>query len=103
MISITMQLGIAPIPETKSRSRVHTADGKPARAVNKRTDRAESIVERRNAIIAICKHEPTTIAEIKEATGIKDGTLADDIRKMLDESMLRRRLHRAEALYWVPA
>lgn len=99
-MSLALILGLAPIPESKTRGRVHTADGKPARPVNNRGDRTEAIAERWDAIRAICAHEPTTIAELQEATGIKDGTLADDLRKLVEKGTLRRRMHRAEALYW---
>lgn len=102
-MTIAMILGLAPIPAKTATGRQHTADGKPARPINNRGDRADAIEARWAAIRAICAHEPTTIAELRDATGIKDGTLADDLRKMFDKGLLRRRLHRAEALYWVAA
>ena len=101
MITIAMQLGIIPLLEPRAKGRAHTADGKPPRVINKRIDRAEEIADRWAAITAICI-EPTTKLELCEATGIKGGTLDDDLRKMVEKDLLRRRLHRSESLYWVP-
>ena len=102
MSMIGMLLGIEPIPEPKAKGRTHLADGR-AETVHKRTDRIEAIAARWDAIKAICSHEPCTRKELLEATGFKEGTLADDLNKMVEKGLIRKRVHRQEWIYWVAA
>ena len=106
-MSITMLtlLGFAPPPEPKKKAkgRVHTADGKPPKEIHKRTDRSEAIAKRWEAIEALCRIEPTTMVELKEALGFREGTLADDLKKMVAAGRLKSREHRRENVYWVSA
>lgn len=99
MISIAMQLGLEPKREKLASGVIHTADGKPPKIIHKRTDRKEAITERRMAILAICSHEAVTMAQLKEALEIKEGTLAADLRAMVQEGTLRM-FKRRDAMHW---
>lgn len=88
MIDLAMQLGLSPVPAKTTTGTMHTADGQPPKVIHKRGDRAEAIKERRTAILEICK-EPVTFRQIKEALSIKEGTLAADLRAMVNDNTLR--------------
>lgn len=99
MIDLAMQLGLSPVPAKTATGTVHTADGQPPKVINKRSDRAEAIKERRAAILAICRHEAVTMSQLKEALEIKEGTLAADLRAMVNDDVLRM-FKRGSAMHW---
>ena len=91
------------MPTKKNSGRRYLAKGSADRGTNLSPAREEDIKERRAHISAICRVEPVTRREIREATGIALSTIEDDLKKMIDAGNLRSRLHKFENLYWVPA
>lgn len=103
MSDIAMLLGLTPMPKKTAAGRKHIPEGclsvKSGGAIaevrQKAADRRDYIVQE------LVLSGPMTGAEIAEFTEANAATSAEDLKVLVDSGRVKKRMHKAENLYWV--
>lgn len=104
MNDIAMLLGLAPMPKKTATGRKHIPEGclsvksvgGPCEAVRQKA------AERRDYIVQeLTLSGPMTGIEIAELTGANANTSAEDLKVLIACERIKKRMHKAENLYWV--
>lgn len=104
MISIAMQLGLAPLPATPVSGRVHRADGSAPENKHETCGdrRAEKVRQRHGDILdTLTINGPTLFKDLCRAMKVSHDTMKSDMRALLDEGRVGRRLEGRAHIYWV--
>ncbi|MCK0507962.1 winged helix-turn-helix domain-containing protein [Aromatoleum anaerobium] len=104
MTTISMLMGLAPLPKKTVSGTQHVPEG--SRAVRSGGAPAavrQTAAARREAILEALRDGPMTALELAEETDASSSIIDEDLKILLAAEKIQKRKHKGENLYWMPS